>query len=105
MARRPDSKRPDPHDIPPFALADAVAIKAIAVGTANADQQVRGMMWTIEILGRLASSSYCPGDPHGTDFNEGKRFTAATLAFFIKTPVDVLKKLATGEPPEPSEQG
>lgn len=95
---------PSPHDIPNFKLADAVAIKAWVAGMADEDQQTRSARWVVAILGRLASSSYCPGDPMATAFNEGKRYVATTINFFINTSIDDLRKKA-GDEPEPSEQG
>lgn len=82
-----------------------MAIKAVYSGQATEQQGKRALDWIMQTLCRIGAASYCPGDETATAFNEGKRFCGITIAFFISAPVNDLRLKATGEPPEPSEQG
>ena len=53
--------------------ADAYALKAIAIGTASADQQKRGLKWIIESACAVYEETYFPDTASDRDFAQGKR--------------------------------
>lgn len=78
-----------------FDIADAAAIKALAAGTANADQQVRALLWIVETASGAYDQSYYPGGEDGrrnTDFAEGKRFVGNSIIKLTKVNLDSLRR-------------
>lgn len=73
--------------------ADVAAIKACALGEANADQQRRAIE---AIIGRVACADELSfrADDHGgtreSDFSEGKRYVGLQLRKLIATSLDIL---------------
>lgn len=89
----------------PYELADVMAIKALAAGTAEKEQQLRAMRWIlVEASGRL-EMSYRPGAEEGrrnTDFMEGRRFVGNQIVKLINTdPAKVQKREPRADPHEP----
>lgn len=80
--------------LPRFDLADAIAVKAVASGTADEVQQRRAMEWILNGLCRIRDLSYTES-PRDTDFNEGRRFVGLEIAMYWQTSVETLKQLST----------
>ena len=82
----------------PYETADAYALKAVANGTANEEQQRRAMRWVIEAAAGTYELSYRPGDSsRDTDFAEGRRFVGLQIVKLINMPGDVLNPRRTSE--------
>ncbi len=77
---------PPPWLPAPAELADTMAIKAVATGTANAGQQQRALKWIIESLCGTYDLSFRPGldGDRATVFAEGKRFVGSRIVREIK---------------------
>ena len=72
--------RPSGPWVPPVTPAHiTLAIKGVATGTANENQQRAAMKWIVEELCRTYDLSYRPGSDRDTAFAEGKRFVGTTL--------------------------
>lgn len=79
----------------PYSLADAMAIKAIAAGTATPEQQKAAFLWITRVAGRLNKMSYQPGSPDGSAFAEGRRFVANLIMRLATTnPDDIRNDIA-----------
>lgn len=65
-----------------------VAVQAVALGTANADQQKQALVWIVEKCCKTYEQSYRPNSQTDTAFAEGKRF--------VGTEIIKLTKLKTG---------
>lgn len=82
----------------PVALTEAdqsaiAALKAIAKGNANKEQQVNGWRFIRERLCAVDDLSYRPDDMGGerdTAFHEGRRFVGFQMAKLETIPVEVL---------------
>ena|ERR1700722_12109070 len=85
-----------PLALPVHDLPDIMALKAVQGGTATADQQQRLIRWLLRDVGIIGGISHVPSkeDPSGRDsaFNEGRRFTASVLNYFIEEPVDHIRQ-------------
>ena len=76
----------------PFILADVMAVKALAAGTANEDQQRRAFAWIVNDACQTYHTSYAKGDPGETAFNEGRRFPGLELVKLVKCNPEELKR-------------
>jgi hypothetical protein len=77
-----------------YELSDANAIKALAAGTANEDQQKRALDWIINKACATYDLSYRPGGEDGrrdTDLAEGGRRVGLSIIKLIKTPIEILR--------------
>ena len=83
-------------DSAPFALADAMALKALHEGTADADQQRRALQWIVHAAARINRTSFDPDSQRGTDFAEGRRFLGLQIMRLVTTPVEDLKRETGG---------
>lgn len=84
---------------PKYEIHDAVAIQAVAAGTANADQQRAAMHFIIESLAGAYNMTYCPGGDEGrrdSDFAEGRRFVGLQLVKLIKLNISLLRRKQNG---------
>lgn len=80
---------------PPFALADASAIQAVAKGTADPEQQRRAMRYIVETLAGTYDPSYRPGGEEGrreTDFAEGRRFVGLRVVALTRADLAKLRR-------------
>jgi len=70
-----------------YDMADVSAIKAVAAGTANAEQQIRAMQYIRHVLCAENDMTYRTGDNgrRDSDFAEGARFVAIQLARIINS--------------------
>jgi hypothetical protein len=85
--------------------ADALAIQALAGGTADPDQQKRALGWIIHTVCGTYDQSFHPGGEEGrrdSDFAEGKRFVGTTLVKMTRLNVggirDLLQRPLKGNP-------
>jgi hypothetical protein len=88
-----------------YALADVMAVKALAMGTASADQQRRAISYIIEKLCGTYDMSYRPGGDDGrrdTDFAEGQRFVGNQIVKFVNMNVADLQRMESADAHEPS---
>jgi len=69
-----------------------MAIKAIAAGTANDEQQKRAMSWIINTLCGTYDLSYRPNSERDTCLAEGKRLVGLALVKEINMPVELLRR-------------
>lgn len=63
---------------------DVYALKALETGTANDVQQKRALNWIINKAAHTYEESFVPGDPHGTNFLEGRRFVGLRTVRLLK---------------------
>lgn len=74
------------------------ALRAIAAGTATADQQKDFLKFLIEDVCHTYDLSFRPGNPEDTIFAEAKRFVGLTLVKLIKIKLgDKQKNTEQGE--------
>ncbi len=76
-----------------FTMADVSAIKGLAAGTANEDQQNRSLMWIIEHACQAEYTSYTKGDPYETAFNEGRRFVGLEIKKLMQSDMEILRRI------------
>lgn len=67
---------------PVTTVADVSAVRALIAGTADADQQKRGMTWIMSQVCRRLDSPYQPGQDGDRDsiFEMGRHFCGVTIA-------------------------
>jgi hypothetical protein len=92
MPPRPEFR---PWRPPAYDLADVYAIKAVAAGTANEDQQRRAMQWIINKAAMTYDETYQPDSARDTDFAQGKAFVGRQIVKLINLPGAVLAKMRT----------
>jgi|32_taG_2_1085360.scaffolds.fasta_scaffold77212_1 hypothetical protein len=65
-----------PCDHVPISKSEAIAVQALNVGEATADQQKLAIKWIVEKACMLYDQSFFPGEEGRrlTDFSEGRRF-------------------------------
>lgn len=69
------------------AQQDALALKALQAGTADADQQRRALDWILQQACRTYDLSYRPGSDRETVFAEGRRFVGLEIVKLLNIPV------------------
>lgn len=77
---------------PAYELADSTAIKALADGTANPEQQQRALRWIIENACGTYELSYRPTSDRDTCLAEGRRFVGLQIVKMLKLNTSALKK-------------
>lgn len=75
-----------------YVMADVHAIKALAAGTANEDQQDRAYRWILSDACQVRNVSYVRGDSHETAFNEGRRFVGLEIIKMTAASLDELRR-------------
>jgi hypothetical protein len=102
-----------PYLPPKVSKAVAYATKAVAGGTADANQQQLFMTWLIEEASRAHDMSYRPahlGGQSDTDFAEGKRYVGLSVIRLVRmAPADIdeleAEKRVKGIPTAPAGMG
>lgn len=96
MAKAPTRRKAyEPAD---YGLADVLAIKALATGTANEDQQKRALDWVINHACAAYDLSYRPdgdGGSRDTDFAEGRRFAGLQVVKLANLPAKIVDAMRT----------
>jgi len=68
----------------PYEKADVYAIKALAAGTADAEQQKRALRWIIEQAAGTYDLHYRPDNARDTDFALGRGHVGQQIVKLIK---------------------
>lgn len=84
--------KPHPHFPAEYELADVMAIKALAVGDADKDQQLRALKWIIETLCETHGLSFRPESDRETVFAEGKRHVGLQIIKLIRINSEVARR-------------
>jgi hypothetical protein len=69
-----------------------MAIKALFVGNATGDQQIRAMKWIIEDVCRTYDLSFRPDSERDTCFAEGKRHVGMEIVKALKVNTEIIRK-------------
>lgn len=96
-ARKPKQQVLDEHApwvTPAYELADATAIKALAAGTADIEQQKRALAWIINKGAGTYDMSYRPGyeGQRDTDFALGRAFVGQQIVKLINVPLSLMRR-------------
>jgi hypothetical protein len=86
-----------PYVPPAYDLADAHAIRAVAEGRADPDQQKRAMRWIIEKACGTYEDSFRPEGDRDTILACGRRFVGLRLVTIINLSRETLEKLRLGK--------
>lgn len=78
-----------------YDLADITALKALAVGIASKDEQMRAMKFIVGNICEADNLSFHPESERLTVFSEGRRFVGTEIRRFISSPIEQFK------PPQP----
>lgn len=101
--KKPAEQKPfEPWRPPALDIAEIAALKAVANGTASADQQMRCMRTVIEKVACTYDETYCPGENGNRDsaYAAGKRRVGLALVTYINAPMDLFR-----DDDRPREQG
>jgi hypothetical protein len=77
-------------------LPGAVAIQAVALGTADEDQQKRAIQTIVEGLCQTYELSFSPDSERDSAFAEGKRFVGLQIAKLTKLNYTKVKRTDNG---------
>lgn len=77
----------------PWQPADAHALRAVASGIADSEQQRRAMRWVIEAASGTYQPSYRADSDRETVFAEGRRYVGLQMVKLINMPADVLARM------------
>ena len=98
------SRKDGPQVPPPYDVAVAGAIQALARGDASADQQQRALKWIIETAAGAYEFNFYPSD-RDTAFSLGRTFVGQQIVKLTKlnlqalrSPEDVQKELRSTKP-------
>ncbi len=76
-----------------YELADASALKALAVGQANPEQQIRALMWIMQTACLARDWAYRPGANDGdTNIGLGRQFVAHQIQHLISLPIGAMRR-------------
>lgn len=76
----------------PWEKSDALAIKALASGTASEGQQVQALKWIVETLCGAYQLPYIPDSDRDTSFAAGKMFVGQQIVKLVNMPGGLLEK-------------
>ncbi len=102
MARQPPAHAP--YRPAPFEVADAYAIRALAAGTADPEQQRRAVRWIVENAAQTYQPEFRPEGDRESCFAGGRRFVGLQIVKIINLPGAVLDAMRTKGGDAPSEQ-
>lgn len=77
--------------VPPYELADAYAIQALARGDASEDMQRRALDWIVNKACATYDVSFQPDGDRETAFAEGRRFIGLQIVKMMKLDTGKLK--------------
>lgn len=87
----------DPTKPAYWEYADAIALRAVASGNADAGQQQRALKWIVKGAADGYGLSFRAGDPHATSFAEGKRHVALQIIKLCELSPEILGKVRERE--------
>lgn len=96
MARKAREPRDPPWLPVPYDVADVDAFKAMAKGTANADQQGRALRWLIDVAAgtyEISFRSDADGGERDSSFAEGRRFVGTQIVKLVNMPPALVAQL------------
>lgn len=88
------------YEPPRFDLADAMAIKRLALGEADAESQKRALEWIVYGVLGLRDEPYDPDSARNTDYALGRQGAAREIVLYTTLPPDELKALADRRNPQ-----
>lgn len=91
--RRRTPPPPEPWLPPGYTIADAQAVRALAQGVAEPEQQRRAMRWIIDRCAATYQDTHFPTDADRC-FANGRRFVGLRLVSIINMPGELLAKIA-----------
>lgn len=91
MPQRKPGILTDPRAIKEPPLACIVAVKAVAQGTADAEQQKRFVAWLVSDVCLYGQGNVYFGEPDKTYFAAGRHRVAEILKRYIETPIQRFK--------------
>lgn len=77
--------------LPPTDLADATAVRALADGNADAEQQKRALRWIVEQASGTYSFNYFPSE-RDTAFALGRCFVGQQIVGLLKLNLGALRR-------------
>ena len=98
MAQKPLGHNTLPHLSYQHDVADVAAVKALAVGEASPDQQIRAFKWIIERGCMTYDETFDHTNERASAFMQGRRFVGLKLVLFLKLSITALKtRVSPGE--------
>lgn len=97
MASRPQRDREAWAHSPPLKVSDGFAVKALAAGEANPDQQRAAYRFIVEEAARVNQPSFvsdADGGDRASCFAEGRRAVGLFLQAIVAMPGELLRKQA-----------
>lgn len=80
-------------NLPPFDIADAMAIKAVAEGRAEPYQQQRAIAWILRGVCGIGRLPFEPESERATSFLLGRQSVGFEMQLYITKPADELKQV------------
>ena len=80
-----------PWESASFELADAIALKALAEGNAEAEQQKRALNWIVHAAARLNRPSFHPDSERASCLAEGRRMVGLQIMRLVTSTTETLK--------------
>jgi len=74
--------------VPEVTRREQIAIKAMAKGEADPDQQLLAMEVIVKKLAMTHDLPYVPGDSHGSSLMAGRQFVGYKILKFVTLPVE-----------------
>jgi hypothetical protein len=85
--------RHQPWHPPKFDRSDAMAMKAVATGTANEAQQKQAIEYIVGTLGMTYDTSYWADSDRNSAFAEGRRFVGLQIVKMVNLTGEALARL------------
>lgn len=92
------------YEGPRFDLADAMAVKRVALGEADAEGQQRAIRYILDGVLGLKESPYDPDSARNTDYAIGRQDAAREIAIYLTLPADELKRLSERRNPRKAKE-
>lgn len=88
----PKKELPPPWLAKDYELADITAVQAVALGTADKDQQQRALRWIVEKVCGTYDLGWHPSGNHESDFAAGLRFAGLQIVKATKLNTALMRK-------------
>lgn len=80
------------HSSAEYTIADALAVQAMALGEASADQQKRAIKWIVEGACMAYGETFDPLNDRTSSFSQGRRFAGRRIIALTKVNTAELAK-------------